>query len=75
MKRFSLLISIAAGLVAMLAVSLYASGREAPLLEQVEMRDVVVATQDILANSVVDERVGPLGQVPLKYLQGMRRPS
>lgn len=69
MKRFSLLISIAAGLVAMLAVSLYISGREAALLEQVEMRDVVVATQDILANTVVDERVVQLSQVPLKYLQ------
>ena len=69
MKRFSLLISMAAGLVAMVAVALYISGREAALLEQVEMRDVVVATQDILASTVIDERVVQLGQVPLKYLQ------
>lgn len=69
MKRFSLLVSIAAGLVAMVAVSLYMSSREATLLEQVEMRDVVVATQDILANTVLDERVIQLSQVPLAYLQ------
>jgi len=69
MKRFSLLISLAAGLFAVVAVSLYISAREAALLEQVALQDVVVATRDILQNTVVDERLVELSQVPQKYLQ------
>jgi len=66
--RFALLLSAAAGVVALMAVALYINARESVLLEQAALQDVVVATRDILANRAIDESVVQMSKVPRKYL-------
>jgi pilus assembly protein CpaB len=50
-------------------MSIYLRGSESQLLQLSEMKDVLVARVDILPNSVVDERLVQLVQVPAKYVQ------
>jgi pilus assembly protein CpaB len=65
----ALILSIAAGIFAVVLVMVYVGQREASLLELSELQEVVVATTDILQNSVVDERVATVTRVPRKYVQ------
>lgn len=67
--RLALLLSGAAGVLALIAVATYINAREAVLLEEAAMQDVVVATRDVLANRALDEAVVQLAKVPKKYLQ------
>lgn len=66
--RLALFLSVAAGVVALIAVTIYINAREATLLEEAAMQDVVVATRDILANRALDEAVVQVAKVPKKYL-------
>lgn len=66
--RLALVLSVAAGVVALIAVAIYINAREASLLEEAAMQDVVVATRDILANRALDEAVVQAAKVPKKYL-------
>lgn len=67
--RMSLLLSVAAGVFALIAMALYLGAREDELLEQAALQDVVVTTQDILVNTALDERVIQVIKVPAKYVQ------
>ena len=53
-----------AGLFALVAVALYLNVRERTLLELAALQDVVVATRDILSNTVIDERNVAAARVP-----------
>ncbi len=66
-NRAAVLLSIAMGLIAVLMMTAYMTGRENRLLELSAPRDVVVAATDILANTVIDERMIQRVQVPAKY--------
>ena len=68
-SRTALLVSIGMGILAVLMMYVYVTQRENRLLELSAMKDVVVATQDLLANTVLDERVVQRIQVPAKYQQ------
>jgi pilus assembly protein CpaB len=63
------MLSIVMGVLAVLMMAVYMNSRESQLLELAELKDVVVATADILANTVVDERMVQRIQVPAKYQQ------
>ncbi|MFN8060494.1 MAG: Flp pilus assembly protein CpaB [Vicinamibacterales bacterium] len=65
----AIVISVGLGVVALVLMSLYISGREQQLLELASMKDVVVSTQDILENTVIDEQNVATIQVPSKYVQ------
>lgn len=65
----ALIISAGLGVLALVLMSLYISGREQQLLEMASMRDVVVATQDVLENTIIDEQNVATIQVPSKYVQ------
>ncbi|MEW5982526.1 MAG: Flp pilus assembly protein CpaB [Acidobacteriota bacterium] len=67
--RMALLLSVAAGVFALIAMALYLGARESELLEQAALQDIVVTTQDILANTALDERVVGTVQIPKKYVQ------
>jgi pilus assembly protein CpaB len=57
------------GLLTLVLLWVYLSGREAQLLEQREPKAAVVATTDILENTVIDEGMLAAVRVPAKYLQ------
>jgi pilus assembly protein CpaB len=63
------MVSMVMGLLAVVMMAVYMSGRENRLLELSAPKDVLVATSDILANAVIDERVVQRIQVPAKYQQ------
>lgn len=67
--RMGLVVSVAAGIFAVVAVMLYLNARENELLEQAALQDVVVTTTDVLANTAIDERMIQTIQVPRKFLQ------
>ena len=67
--RMALLLSVAAGIFALIAMAFYLGAREDELLEQAALQDVVVTTQDILVNTALDERVIQVVKVPRKYVQ------
>lgn len=67
--RMGLLVSIAAGLFAVMAVYLYLDARETELLRQSALQDVVVTTADVLANTPIDERMIRIEKIPRKYVQ------
>jgi pilus assembly protein CpaB len=68
-SKAALGLSIVLGVLAVAVMSVYVSRQETALLEQSEMKDVLVATTDILQNTVLDERLVQRIQVPAKYLQ------
>jgi pilus assembly protein CpaB len=68
-NRAAVLLSIGMGLLAVFMMGVYMTGRENRLLELAAPKDVLVATTDILANSVIDERMIQRIQVPAKYQQ------
>lgn len=68
-SRLALVLAAGAGLFAALAVFFYLNAREASLLQQAALQDVVVATRDILANTALDERVVQVNKIPQKYVQ------
>jgi pilus assembly protein CpaB len=68
-NRSALLLSIGMGLVAVLLMAVYLTSRENRLLELADPKDVLVATSDILANTVIDEGMIQRIQVPAKYQQ------
>jgi len=67
--RLGLLISVGAGVFAVIAMMLYLNARERSLMDQAAPQDVVVTTQDVLANTALDERFIQVVQVPRKYVQ------
>jgi pilus assembly protein CpaB len=64
-----LLVSIAAGLFAVMAVYLYLDARETELLQQSALQDIVVTTADVLANTPIDERMIRIEKIPRKFVQ------
>lgn len=67
--RLGLLISVGAGVFAVIAMMLYLNAREASLMDQAAPQDVVVTTRDVLSNTALDERVIQVVKVPRKYVQ------
>ena len=67
--RLGLLISIGAGVFAVIAMMLYLDARERSLMDQAAPQDVVVTTRDVLANTALDERFIQVVKVPRKYVQ------
>ena len=67
--RLGLLISIGAGVFAVIAMMLYLNARERSLMDQAAPQDVVVTTQNVLANTALDERFIQVVKVPRKYVQ------
>ncbi|MCX6552467.1 MAG: Flp pilus assembly protein CpaB [Acidobacteria bacterium] len=67
--RMGLVVSLAAGVFAVIAIMLYLNAREKELLQQSALQDVVVTTKDVLENTPLDERMIQTIQVPRKYLQ------
>lgn len=68
-SRTSVLISLGLGLMAALMTVVYVRGRERQLYEEVSPRSALIATRDILANTVIDEQMVQRISVPQKYLQ------
>jgi pilus assembly protein CpaB len=68
-NRNALLISIASGLLAVVMMWVYLSRKESSLIALSSMKDVIVVTQDIGPDTVLDERVLQQIQVPSRYLQ------
>lgn len=68
-SKAALGLSIVLGVLAVAVMAVYVGRQETVLLEQAEMKDVLVATSDILQNTVLDERLLQRIQVPAKYLQ------
>jgi pilus assembly protein CpaB len=68
-NRGSVLISVVLGLLAVVLMWTYVSSRERQLLELAAMRDTVIASRDIPANSRIDETMIQVIQVPAKYAQ------
>lgn len=67
--RMGLLISVAAGVFALVSVMLYLNAREKELLQQAALQDVVVTTADVLSNTPIDERMVRVDKIPRKYVQ------
>jgi pilus assembly protein CpaB len=68
-SRTSVVISLGLGLMAALMTVVYVRGRERQLYEEVSPRSALIATRDILANTVIDEQMVQRINVPQKYLQ------
>jgi pilus assembly protein CpaB len=68
-SKAALLLSLVLGVVAVVLLMSWASGREKALLEQSNMTNVLVATRDIPPNTILDEQIVQRIQVPQKYLQ------
>lgn len=67
--RAALILSVVMGVLAVIMMTVYINSRESSLLQLSAMRDVLVTTQDVLAQSVIDERMLQRIQVPAKYVQ------
>lgn len=68
-SRAAVLLSVGLGLLAAIMMFAYVRGREQQLYQEVAMKNVLVATRDILANTVLDEQLVTRIEVPAKYLQ------
>jgi pilus assembly protein CpaB len=68
-SKTAVLLSGFVGVLALVLLWVYISNREAQLLEQSAPKPVVVATADILENTVIDESKLTAIRVPAKYLQ------
>jgi pilus assembly protein CpaB len=65
----TLLVAVGLGVLAMILMYAYISGRETQLLQLAEPRNVVVASKDIGANRVIDESMILQRTVPAIYVQ------
>jgi len=63
------LMSLLLAVVAMVLVAVYLNTRETELLESSNPKDVVIATDDILPNTPIEETQVKLGKIPQKWLQ------
>src|SRR5687768_14697414 len=68
-SKAAVMLSVVMGLLAVLMMWVYNSSQRRQLLQLAEPRDVLVATADILANTVVDESMVQRIQVPATYQQ------
>lgn len=68
-SRAALLLSVLLGIIAVVMLLTWARGREAELLQLSEMKDVLVASKDILPNTIIDEQLVIRKQVPATYVQ------
>ena len=68
-SRAALLLSIVLGAIAAVMILTWARGRESELLQLSQMKDVMVATKDIPANTIMDESLVQRRQVPSTYMQ------
>jgi pilus assembly protein CpaB len=68
-SKAAVMLSVVMGLLAVLMMVVYNSSQRRQLLQLAEPKDVLVATTDILANTVVDERMVQRIQVPATYQQ------
>jgi pilus assembly protein CpaB len=68
-SRAALLVAVGLGILAMIMMFRYVRGRESELLQLTELKDVVVAAQDMGANQVIEEQQVVRKQVPATYLQ------
>ncbi len=68
-SRAALLLSIVLGAIAAVMILTWARGRESELLQLSQMKDVLVATKDIPANTIIDEQLVQRRQVPSTYMQ------
>jgi len=68
-SKAALGLSIVLGVLAVAVMTVYMSQERSSLLQEAAMKDVLVATTDILQNTVLDERLVQQIQVPAKYLQ------
>ena len=64
-SRAALLLSIVLGAIAAVMILTWARGRESELLQLSQMKDVLVATKDIPANTIIDESLVQRRQVPI----------
>ncbi len=67
--RAAIVLSVVMGLLAVVLMFIYISGRERSLLQLSAMKDVLVANRDILRGTAVDERMLMRIQVPAKFVQ------
>ena len=56
-SRAALLLSVVLGIIAVVMLMTWARSREGELLELAETRDVLVASRDILPNTIIDEQL------------------
>lgn len=68
-SRSAVVLSVGMGVLSVILMAVYISSREGQLLELSAMRDVLVANNDIVANTMIDERMLQRVQVPTKYVQ------
>ncbi len=68
-SKSAVVASLVLGVLAVAMMMIYISGRESELLQMSEMRDVYVATTDILPFTMLDERLIQRVQVPANYVQ------
>lgn len=68
-SRAALLLSVLLGVIAVVMLLTWARGRESELLQLSEMKDVLVASSDILPNTIIDEQLVIRKQVPATYVQ------
>lgn len=63
------LMSLLLAVIAMILVYVYINTEELVLLESKNKKDVVIATEDILLNTPIEESQVKIGQVPQKWVQ------
>lgn len=63
------LMSLLMAIFAMILVTVYINTKESVLLEDANKKDVVIATEDILANTPIEENQVKIGKIPQKWLQ------
>jgi len=68
-SRAAVVLSVVLGVLAVVMMLFHQNRERSGLLRLAEMKDVLVATQDILQNTVIDERLVQQVQVPALYLQ------
>jgi pilus assembly protein CpaB len=68
-SKAAVILALVMGVLAVLMVSVYLNSREGELLELRAMKPVLIASQDILENNVIDDRMIEQIEVPQKYFQ------
>lgn len=68
-SKAALLLSVVLGIIAVVMLMTWARSREGELLELAETRDVLVASRDILPNTIIDEQLVLRKRVPTAYVQ------
>ena len=68
-SKAAVIVAVVMGLLALIINSTYLSTRESELLELSDLQNVYVATVDIQPNTILDESLLQLVQVPATYVQ------